>query len=130
MKQLFTVALIFAVILLFVTPSHLLATAKNVKASKELVVYATPTNLNAIIAADAGAHSVYKLVSLDTTYLFDDAITATQDISIIGVPGANGKLPTIQPTVLSDGTIPATLVNLNALGISGTFSRNRHTSFS
>ncbi|MCX6120915.1 MAG: hypothetical protein NTX44_04805 [Ignavibacteriales bacterium] len=122
MKQLFTIALIFAVMLLFVTPSHLLATAKNVKASSPLVIYATEGNLNTIITADAGAHSVYKLVSLDTTYLFDDAITATHDISIIGVPGANGKLPTIQPTVLSDGTIPATFVNLNALGISGTFN--------
>jgi hypothetical protein len=121
MKQLFTVALIFAVLFLFVTPSHLLAKAKTAKTGGVLVVHATDGNLNAIITADAGAHSVYSLVSVDTTYLFDDAITATQDISIIGVPGVNGKLPTIQPTVLQDGTIPATLVNLNYLGITGTF---------
>ncbi|MGE5402656.1 MAG: T9SS type A sorting domain-containing protein [Ignavibacteriales bacterium] len=92
-------------------------------ANDTLVVYAkSAQTLDKIISSDvtgtgAQAHKVYKLVSTDTTYIFDAAITATSDINIIGVPGKNGRPPCIQPDVLSDGTVPASFLILNAAGI-------------
>jgi len=95
--------------------------------SDTLVVYATPNNLNDVIAGDTlangvQAHHVYKLVSLDTTYKFSGTITSTEDITVLGVTDpSTGRPPCIQPAVLEDGSIPGTMFNLNADGIKGTF---------
>jgi hypothetical protein len=95
--------------------------------AQTLVIHATQGNLNEIIEADtlAGgtqAHDVYQLVSLDTTYKFSGAITATQDITVIGVVDpVTGRPPCIQPAVLQDQSIPPTIFTLNGTGIHGTF---------
>lgn len=92
-----------------------------------LVIWASRGNLNEIIEADKlpdgrQAHDVYRLVSLDTTYKFTGAITATGDITVIGaVDPVTGRPPCIQPAVLPDGTIPPTPFMLNGAGIKGTF---------
>lgn len=92
-----------------------------------LDIYATQGNLNDIIEADtlsngAPAHDVYRLVSLDTTYKFTGTITATRDITVIGVTDpSTGRPPCIQPAVLPDGSIPSTIFTLNGEGIKGTF---------
>jgi hypothetical protein len=95
--------------------------------SDTLVVYATPNTLNKVIGGDtlstgARKHHVYRLVSLDTTYIFDGEITSKEDIAVIGVANATTKRPPcIQPLPLSDGTIPGNLFILSKAGITGTF---------
>jgi len=79
--------------------------------------------LNDIIEADKlpdgkQAHDVYRLVSLDKTYKYTGTITATGDIEVVGVVDpVTGRPPCIQPAVLQDGSIPATLFTLNGAGI-------------
>ena len=113
---------LIAMVVLIVAPIQLFA-----QTSDTLVVYATPNNLNDVINGDtlatgAPAHHVYKLVSLDTTYKFTGTITATEDITILGVVDpSDGRPPCIQPAVLEDGSIPANPFTLNAAGITGTF---------
>lgn len=95
--------------------------------ARTLDIYATQGNLNEIIEADtladgSRAHDVYRLVSLDTTYKFTGTITATEDITVVGVVDpSTGRPPTIQPAVLQDGSIPPTIFTLNGAGIKGTF---------
>jgi hypothetical protein len=92
-----------------------------------LTIYASQGNLNDIIEADkladgTQAHDAYRLVSIDTTYKVTATITATGDITVIGVPDpVTGKPPCIQPAVLEDGTMPQILFTLNGEGIKGTF---------
>jgi Secretion system C-terminal sorting domain len=86
--------------------------ASQITAQSELVIYSTPNNLDAVIADDqasASPHDIYTLVSLDTTYIFDEGIVFDRDIVIRGVAGANGQLPCIQPNVLLDGSVPGHL---------------------
>jgi hypothetical protein len=65
---------------------------------------------------------VYRLVSLDATYKFTGTITATSDITVVGVlDPSTGRPPCIQPAVLQDGTIPDIIFTLNGAGIKGTF---------
>jgi len=92
-----------------------------------LDVYANQGYLNDIIGADTlangtPAHDVYRLVSLDQTYKFTGTITAKGDITVVGVVDpATGRPPCIQPAVLPDGSLPATLFTLSGAGIKGTF---------
>ncbi|MGE5621074.1 MAG: T9SS type A sorting domain-containing protein [archaeon] len=116
MKSLMATLLLIAVVLL------LGLSGRTYGANDTLAIYANSTKtLDQIISADvtggAQSHKVYKLVSTDTTYIFDAAITATSNISIVGVPGKNGRPPCIQPDVLPSGTVPATFLILNANGI-------------
>jgi len=67
------------------------------------------------------AHKVYKLVSLDSTYVFLDAITATSNIEVIGAVGSNGRYPCILPGVNPDNTVPTQLFVLTGKGITGKF---------
>ncbi|MBW7886780.1 MAG: T9SS type A sorting domain-containing protein [Bacteroidetes bacterium] len=106
----------FTMIALAVMSCVLLVPRTTLAAGDTLVVYATQGDgiLDKIVMADTAAdgtlaHKVYKLVSTDTTYIYDGPITINNSVTFIGVPGANGKLPTIQPDVLSDQTIPANL---------------------
>ncbi len=80
-------------------------------------VYATQGNLNDLIDGTQ-AGTVYRLVSLDTTYKYTDAIIITEDISVIGVvdPVTN-RPPTIQPAVLPDASIPETIFSISGDGI-------------
>ncbi len=80
-------------------------------------IYATQGDLNDLIdGTQEGA--VYRLVSLDTTYKYTDAITVTADITVIGVPDpVTNRPPTIQPAVLPDGTIPETIFSISGDGI-------------
>lgn len=86
--------------------------------SDTLTVYATPSNLETVINSDTTstglqAHKVYKLVSLDTTYVFQGPISVKSDFTIIGVLGADGRPPCIQPETLPDGSLPINMFSLN-----------------
>ncbi|MDP2883883.1 MAG: hypothetical protein Q8P51_02530, partial [Ignavibacteria bacterium] len=122
MKQILTAFIVFVLAAFCVAPSQSFAQSSDI-----LVVYATPTNLNVIINGDtlangARKHHVYQLVSLDTTYVYDGAITSKEDISILGVVHPTTKRPPcIQPLPLQDGTIPGNLFILSKAGIKGTY---------
>jgi hypothetical protein len=98
MKKLFTAMFLVAMVVLLSAPNRSFAQ------SGTLVVYAGGTEtrtIDQIIGADTLSggiqkHSVYQLVSLDTTYLLDATITVKSSVSIVGVPGTQGKLPCIQ----------------------------------
>ncbi len=129
MKTLFTTVFLFAMTVFMLTPSQSFAQTGTLK------IYANnPLTLDQVINGDVSGgvnnHSVYQLVSTDTTYLLDATITSQSSISIIGVPdGTTGKLPCIEADVLSGGQIPGifftftgahtniTLKNLYLLGI-------------
>ncbi|MBI9071274.1 MAG: T9SS type A sorting domain-containing protein [Melioribacteraceae bacterium] len=80
----------------------------QITAQSELIIHATPNSLDAVIKADQDSgspHDIYTLVSLDTTYVFDEGIIIDNSIVIRGVAGADGKLPTIQPGVDLEGNV-------------------------
>jgi hypothetical protein len=114
--------LLFAALALF-----LLAPALVFAASDTLTVYASTGLLDAAVRKDTlvngtRAHHVYKLVSTDTTYIFDATMTVNSDIAFIGVPKAGtGKLPCIQPDVLGDLSIPGVFFTLTGQHTTGTF---------
>jgi hypothetical protein len=123
MKRNFITVALVALVVLFTLPSRIFA-------ADTLTVFASDVRtLDQIINADtnsAGAlKHVYKLVSLDTTYLFAASITAKSDITVIGVPGTSGantgRPPCIQPWVLPDNSIPATLFVMVGSNTVGTF---------
>lgn len=87
-----------------------------------LVVYATTgASLDAVVAADTltggmQKHTVYKLPSRDTTYIFLGTMTLKSSVTFLGVLGGNGRPPCIQPGVLGDNSIPGTLFTLTGKG--------------
>ncbi len=93
MKHLLTVFLAIALVGLIVAPSQVFA------ASDTLKVYASDGLLDQVVRADtlpngSQAHSVYLLMSTDTTYIFDATITVKSSVAFIGVPKAGtGQLP-------------------------------------
>ena len=121
MKQIFTTALFAAIVVLLAAPCQMFA------AGDTLVVYAKGPTLDKVILGDTlsngtKAHHVYKLVSTDTTYIFDGTITTNANFTVLGVPNpTTGRPPCIQPDVLGDGSIPGLLFTLNGNGTSGTF---------
>jgi FlgD Ig-like domain len=121
MKQRLVAAIPIVIAVLIVAQSQVFAQ------SDTLIVYANGPRLNAIVARDTlangtRAHHVYKLVSLDTTYLFDGTITVNTDVAFIGVPHPTTKrTPCIQPDVLPDNSIPGLLFTLNGKKTKGTF---------
>ena len=93
-----------------------------------LVIYANNAlTLDQVINGDtvsggAKVHHVYKLVSLDTTYIFDGTVTTNENITVLGVPHpSSGRLPCIQPDVLLDNSIPGLLFTLNGAKTTGIF---------
>ena len=113
MKKIVTAAIAFALAVFLSLPSKTLAAGNDT-----LVVYANGPSLDQIINVDTTssgmqAHSVYKLVSLDTTYLFLAPITVKSNFTVIGIPGPDGRPPCIQPGLLSDGSISPILFVLN-----------------
>jgi len=93
-----------------------------------LVLYASnPKTLDQVINGDtlgngAKAHHFYKLVSTDTTYIFDATVTTNENITVWGIPHpSTGKLPCIQPDVLLDNSIPGLLFTLTGHKTTGRF---------
>jgi hypothetical protein len=115
MKKMFTTVLTAIVVLL--AGSGILYAANDT-----LVVYASDAKtLDQVIAGDRNSdgsqvHNVYKLVSLDTTYIYHGAITVTSDFTVVGQLGSDGRPPCIQPGVLSDGSMPLDLFIMNGPG--------------
>jgi len=107
MKHLFTAAFLVAILAIMVAPGRMYASGDT------LYVFAkgSPT-LDKVIGGDTlangtRAHHFYKLVSTDTTYVFDATITSKENFTLWGVPAAGtGKLPCIEPDVLIDNSIP------------------------
>ncbi len=117
MKAFFITTLMLGLVMFLAVPKQTYAQ------SGTLTLYASSSStLDQEIGGDttssgAQKHSVYKLVSLDTCYIFDATITIKSGVSIVGVPDpSTGKLPTIQPDVLSGGTIPGTFFAFTGVG--------------
>ena len=114
MKKTFPMALCAVIVSVFVAcPAR-----AHTSAADTLVVYSSGLSLDAIINADtvaggAQAHNVYKLVSVDTTYLWLGPITVKTNFSVLGVLGANGRPPCIEAGILQDGTLPYYLFVIN-----------------
>lgn len=136
MKAFFTATFLLAMMVFMFLPGQSFAQ------SGTLVVYAnSPVTLDSVINGDVTGginnHSVYELVSTDTTYLLNATITSQSSISIVGVPDPNtGKLPCIEANDLSGGQIPGifftftgqgsrvSLKNLYLLGITPSGANN------
>jgi hypothetical protein len=117
MKRLFVHAAVISLIVFFGLSKRTYAAG-----SDTLIVYANGPTIDQVINSDTTAsgqqaHSVYELVSLDTTYIFLSQITPRSSVTILGVPGSNGRPPCIQPGVLNDGSIPKILFDINRKGI-------------
>jgi len=112
---------LIGVMMLISAPTLLFAQATT------LDIYASQGNLNDVIEADTlangtQAHGVYRLVSRDTTYKYTGTVTATGDITVLGVlDPVTGRPPCIQAAVLPDGSLPTTPFTLNGAGIKGKF---------
>ncbi len=100
---------------------------KTLAASSDtLVVYANGPSIDQVINSDTTAngqqaHSVYKFVSLDTTYIFLSQITPRSSVTFLGVLGPNGRPPCIQPGVLNDGSVPNIAFDINRKGLTVSF---------
>lgn len=120
MKKILTTAFVFALVIFFITPCNTLASGADT-----LDVYASGPTLDTIIRGDttssgAQAHSVYKLVSLDTTYIFDATITCKSSVTFLGVlDPTTGRPPCIQPDIVG-GAIPGVLFTFTGNGTSYT----------
>jgi len=92
-----------------------------------LIVYANDSrSLDQIINSDTTssgqqAHSVYKLVSLDTTYIFLGPVSVKSNLKIIGSLGPDGRPPCIQPGIRSDGSTSWYLFVMNGNKTVGVF---------
>lgn len=120
MRTAFTAAAV-AMVIFLTLPGNSLAAGNDT-----LVVYANGPSLDAVINADttssgSQAHSVYKLVSLDTTYIYLGPIRVKSNITMIGVVGPDNRPPCIQPGVLKNGSSPYTLISMPIKGTTGRF---------
>jgi len=120
MKTIITATIFLVLVIFFMLPSKVFANGNDT-----LVVYANGPSLDQVINNDTSnggqSHSVYKLVSLDTTYLYMGPITVKSNFTVIGVLGSNGRPPCIQPGVLSDGSLPYYLFVMNGNNTIGIF---------
>ena len=93
---------------MLIIPNLIMATSMNIAASDGM--------LNAVIGADtladgSQAHDEYRLVTTAETYKFDGTLTVSGNITITGVHNpSSGRISCIQPAVLSDGSIPGTML--------------------
>lgn len=121
MKAKLTAFILVVTMAFFMIPGKALAAG-----SDTLVVYSSGASLDEIIngdttAAGVQAHSVYKLVSLDTTYIFLGPVSVKSNLTVIGVKGADGRPPCIQSGVLQDGSLPYYLFVMNGNNTKGVF---------
>jgi hypothetical protein len=118
MKKTFTVVIsLFAAFIISTGALH---------AQDTLVIHALDGNLEQIINSDTTsdgmqAHSAYKLVSLDTTYVFQGPVSVKSDFTIIGVLGEDGRPPCIQPMTLPDNSLPIRMFSLNGANTKAVF---------
>ena len=118
---------IFTALVLVVTIAFVIAPSKTLAAGNDtLVVYASGASLDEIINSDTTsggmqAHNAYKLVSLDTTYIFLGPVSVKSNLTVIGALGSDGRPPCIQSGVLSDGSLPYFLFVMNGNNTIGTF---------
>ena len=117
MKQLLIITCIVAMAVLMIAPVKAVAAV-----SDTLTIYSTTDLLDNIIRKDTlangtQAHHVYRLVSTDTTYILNSTITLNGNATFLGVPKTGtGKLPSIQPGVLQDNSIPGILFAFTGKG--------------
>ena len=121
MKQIITALILFFGIVLLFSPNQVYAQSNDT-----LAVYASGESLDVVINSDTTAngvqaHKVYKLVSLDTTYIFTGPVSVNSDLTVIGVRGADGRPPCIQSGILSDGSLPFYLFVMNGDDTRGVF---------
>lgn len=120
MKKILTTAFALALVVFFITPAIALASSADT-----LDVYANGPTLDQVVRGDTlsdgtQAHSVYRLVSRDTTYIFDATITCKSSVTFMGVLDPSTKRPPcIQPDVVG-GNIPAVLFTFTGNGNSVT----------
>ncbi len=96
--------------LTFLLTAILLMPSNIFAQSGVLKVYATPLPLDSVISMDQNSgspHSVYQLVTTDTTYIFDKTSVFDYDVTIEGQLASDGRPPCIQPDVLKDGSVAA-----------------------
>jgi len=113
MKTNFTAVIVIVVMVLFAASCKIIAAGNDT-----LVVYANGPSIDVVITSDTISngmqqHSVYKLVTLDTTYLWLGPITVKSNFEVLGVLGSNGRPPCIQSGVLQDGSLPYYLFIIN-----------------
>lgn len=113
-KMLTALTLVVMSVLLF-------APGQSFAQSGTMILYASTDTINTVIEADTNAsgfqkHSIYRLVSVDTTYLFSGTMTSKSSIQIIGDTASNGRPACIQPAVLPDGSLPGVLFSFNGPG--------------
>ena len=100
--------MILLISFMLIIPNLIMATTMNIAASDGM--------LNAVIGADtladgSQAHDEYRLVTTAETYKFDGTLTVSGNITITGVHNpSSGRISCIQPAVLSDGSIPGTML--------------------
>jgi|GEM_PF-560026 len=121
MKKILTTAFFIAMVAFFITPAKLSAAV-----SDTLVVYANGPSIDEVIGKDTTtngvqAHKVYKLITLDTTYLYLGTLHIKSDITILGVPGTDKRPPCIQPGIAQDGSKAAIFLTLDADHSTGVF---------
>lgn len=121
MKKALSIATVIVMAVLLAMPSKTAAGSKDT-----LVVYASGESLDVIISNDttatgAQAHKAYKLVSLDTTYIFQGAVSVKSDLTVVGARGKDGRPPCIQPGTLQDGSVPDYLFVMKGNGTKGVF---------
>jgi len=122
MKQLLTAALLVAITVLLLAPSSLFASGDTLYVYASITTPIDKTIRGDTLANGKLAHHWFKLPSTDTTYIFDATITSSENFAVIGIPKATtGKLPCIQPDVLSGNVIPGLLFTLSGQGTNGTF---------
>ncbi len=118
MKAFFTTTFMLVIMVFLLIPKNSFAQ------SGTMDIYAnSSTTIDQVINGDVTNgiqnHSIYRLVSTDTTYLLDATITSKSNISIIGVPDpSTGKLPCIEADVLSDLSIPGIFFTFTGKGTS------------
>ncbi|RJP62761.1 MAG: T9SS C-terminal target domain-containing protein [Ignavibacteriales bacterium] len=120
MKKLFF-AIIIAIAVYFFSSGEVHAAVNDT-----LTIHALDGNLEQIINGDTTntgmqAHKAYKLVSLDTTYVFQGPVSVKSDFTIVGVLGADGRPPCIQPMTLPDGSLPIRMFSLNGANTKAVF---------
>lgn len=97
---------------LILIATFMMSIAAIAQPSGELIIYATPNTLDAVIAADQASgnpHAIYTLASIDTPYVFEADIVFNNDVTIRGILGPDRRPPCIQPNILLTGEIPGHL---------------------
>jgi len=122
MKKILTAAIFVAIAMLLLMPSQVFASGDTLYVYASITVPVDQTIRGDTLANGKLQHHWFKLPTTDTTYVFDATITSSENFAVIGIPNATtGKLPCIQPDVLSGNVIPGVLFTLSGQGTKATF---------